>query len=350
MDTILTLDAVGTSCPDTTAETADRDRACRIRAAVRARSAELRARHPLLRHQDALGAGALACSTLGVLAVAGGYISGAVAWWAAVPLAAMCMAVAHEIEHDTIHRLYFPRRAAVQHAMLATCWLLRPYTVSPWVRRPLHLLHHRASGTVDDLEERAINNGVPWGPRRVLLMLDPLLGAAWQLRGDPRAHRMLPRPQALAYAPLAFVAIGVWGLFLGAHTAELIVGAPLLTTGLPHTVLGIVDFLIVVWIAPNLLRVACLQFISSNLHYFGDVEAGNVLRQTQVLNRWYLAPLQLFCANFGSTHSIHHFVPSDPFYVRQLTAPAAHRVMRENGVRFNDLGTFRRANRWEKNL
>ena len=29
---------------------------------------------------------------------------------------------------------------------------------------------------------------------------------------------------------------------------------------------------------------------------------------------------------------------------RQMTAPVAHRVMRENGVRFNDLGTFRRAN------
>jgi hypothetical protein len=39
-------------------------------------------------------------------------------------------------------------------------------------------------------------------------------------------------------------------------------------------------------------------------------------------------------------------VPNDPFYVRQLTAEAAHAVMAENGVRFNDLGTFRRANRY----
>jgi hypothetical protein len=96
------------------------------------------------------------------------------------------------------------------------------------------------------------------------------------------------------------------------------------------------------------LRGACLHFISSNMHYFGDVEEGNIVQQTQVLNRWYLAPLQLFCANFGSTHGIHHFVPSDPFYVRQLTARAAHRAMRDNGVRFNDLGTFRRANRFAR--
>jgi len=31
-----------------------------------------------------------------------------------------------------------------------------------------------------------------------------------------------------------------------------------------------------------------------------------------------------------------------------LIAPEAHRVLREHGVRFNDFGTFRRANRWMK--
>ncbi|EDX89618.1 hypothetical protein ADG881_1720 [Alcanivorax sp. DG881] len=35
----------------------------------------------------------------------------------------------------------------------------------------------------------------------------------------------------------------------------------------------------------------------------------------------------------------------DPFHVRQMTAKRAHGVLKENGVRFNDLGTFRRANR-----
>ena len=50
--------------------------------------------------------------------------------------------------------------------------------------------------------------------------------------------------------------------------------------------------------------------------------------------------------NFGSSHAIHHFVVKEPFYIRQLTVPFAHRVMREMGVRFNDFGTFARANRW----
>jgi hypothetical protein len=33
-------------------------------------------------------------------------------------------------------------------------------------------------------------------------------------------------------------------------------------------------------------------------------------------------------------------------YIRQWTAPVAYRVMCEMGVRFNDLGTFGRANRF----
>jgi hypothetical protein len=36
----------------------------------------------------------------------------------------------------------------------------------------------------------------------------------------------------------------------------------------------------------------------------------------------------------------------EPFYVRQLVARDAHVVLRAHGVRFNDFGTFGRANRW----
>ena len=79
------------------------------------------------------------------------------------------------------------------------------------------------------------------------------------------------------------------------------------------------------------------------------------MQQTQVLNSWWLAPLRLFCFDFGSTHAIHHFWVPDPFYLRQATASVAHtvfhengaRVFRENGVRFNDLDSFRRANRYQ---
>ena len=104
--------------------------------------------------------------------------------------------------------------------------------------------------------------------------------------------------------------------------------------------------LVAILIFPNLFRMYCLHFITSNMHYYGDVESGNVMQQTQVLNKWYFLPMQLFCFNFGSTHAIHHFVVNETFYIRQFTAKKAHQVMQLQGVRFNDLGTFTRANRY----
>jgi hypothetical protein len=106
------------------------------------------------------------------------------------------------------------------------------------------------------------------------------------------------------------------------------------------------NLLMVVWVGPNMIRSFCLHFVSSNMHYFGDVQKGNFLRQCQVWTAWWMWPFQLFCFNFGSTHAIHHFIVGEPFYVRQLTARRAHQIMRDNGVRFNDYGSFRRANRW----
>jgi hypothetical protein len=80
-----------------------------------------------------------------------------------------------------------------------------------------------------------------------------------------------------------------------------------------------------------------------DLFPFGDVE--RIIDQTQVLNGWYFWPLQLFCANFGGTHGVHHFVVGLPFYLRPVVSGLAHKAMRKYGVRFNDLGTFRRLNR-----
>jgi hypothetical protein len=82
------------------------------------------------------------------------------------------------------------------------------------------------------------------------------------------------------------------------------------------------------------------------MHYYGDIDPQNVIQQTQVLNPWWLMPMNLFCANFGGTHAIHHFVINEPFYIRHLTAHMVYPIMKEVGVRFNDFGTFSRLNRW----
>lgn len=319
--------------------------AARIREGVRLRSREIRDRHPWIQHhQSAIGLVLLLTSFLGMLGCAALFATGGLGAWAVIPAAAFFASIAHEIEHDLIHKCYFPTRRHVANVMLAVGWLMRPSTINPWVRRHLHLLHHRASGTEADIEERAITNGMPMGLRRLLVMTDGLFAGA-ALRPVPaRARLTMARRTFRAYFPLGFVHYGLLYTWLVLHAASILVGA----TFVPPSWMTTVDFLFVVWIAPNVLRTFALHFISSNIHYYGDVEEGDVVRQTQVLDHWAFAPLQLFCANFGSTHGIHHFHVPDPFWLRQLTAPIAHRLMRENGVRFNDLHSWRRANRWGK--
>jgi hypothetical protein len=226
---------------------------------------------------------------------------------------------------------------------------MRPSTIAPWIRRPLHLLHHRISGTQGDIEERAITNGEPMGLRRLLIMTDGLFLGSMLRRVPPGTRGALVKRVFHAYWPLGFVHYGLLYAFLLVHAvgaAAVALGIPFALSPLMTRIIAGVDFLFVVWIAPNVLRTFSLHFISSNMHYFGDVEEGNVLKQAQVLNRWYFLPLQLFCCNFGSTHPIHHIYVPDTFYMRQLTAPVAHRVMRANGVRFNDVRSILRANRY----
>ena len=317
--------------------------AARIRDGVRQRSREIRDRHPWMqRRQSAIGLTLLTASFLGMVGCAALYATGALGTWTVIPAAAFFASIAHEIEHDLIHKCYFPTRRHVANAMLAIGWLMRPSTINPWVRRRLHLLHHRASGTAADIEERAITNGMPMGLRRLLVMTDGLF-AGTALRPLPAGTRRATAVRTFrAYFPLGFVHYGLLYTWLVVHAASVLAGA---ASG-PPSWMSTVDFLYVVWIAPNVLRTFALHFISSNIHYYGDVEEGDVVRQTQVLDHWAFAPLQLFCANFGATHGIHHFHVPDPFWLRQLTAPVAHRLMKENGVRFNDLDSLRRANRW----
>ena len=328
-------------------------RAAHIREVVMARGMELRQRYPWLQHQDALGAGILALALTAMAGSAALYISGHLAWWACLLLNAFFASLTHELEHDLIHSMYFRKQRVPHNLMLALVWLARPSTINPWIRRHLHLNHHKVSGTEADLEERAITNGEPWGFARLLMVGDNMMSSlirvlrarTWRRRGQIILRTLL------VYAPLALLHWGAWYVFLGFHGANVIaglLGAPIEWSATTLAVMQVIDIAVVVIIGPNVLRTFCLHFVSSNMHYYGDVEAGNVIQQTQVLNPWWMWPLQAFCFNFGSTHGIHHFVVKEPFYLRQLTASVAHKVMAEMGVRFNDLGTFTRANRFTR--
>ncbi|TWC32770.1 fatty acid desaturase [Pseudomonas sp. SJZ079] len=339
--------------PASVAQMNAQQRSAHIRETVLAHGVELRQRFPLLRHQDALGAGILAFALAGMLGSAALYLGGHLAWWACLLLNAFFASLTHELEHDLIHSMYFRKRRLPHNLMLALVWLARPSTINPWIRRHLHLNHHKVSGSEQDLEERAITNGEPWGIARLLMVGDNLMAAlirTW--RAPTWAHkRAILRRTLRVYAPLALLNWGTWYVFLGFHALDALshlLGAPIAWSASTLSAMHIVDSAVVVLVGPNVLRTFCLHFVSSNMHYYGDVEPGNVIQQTQVLNPWWLWPLQAFCCNFGSSHAIHHFVVKEPFYIRQLSVPFAHRVMREMGVRFNDFGTFARANRWTR--
>lgn len=327
-------------------------RSAHIREVVLAEGVRLRQRYPWLLHQDALGAGILAFALLGMLGSAALYISGHLAWWACLLLNAFFASLTHELEHDLIHSMYFRKQRLPHNLMMGLVWLARPSTINPWIRRHLHLNHHKVSGTEADMEERAITNGEPWGFARLLMVGDNIMSAFIRLlRAKTWKHKFsILKRSLLVYAPLALLHWGAWYVFLGFHAANGIaslMGAPIEWSPGTLQMMQVIDIAAVVIIGPNVLRTFCLHFVSSNMHYYGDVELGNVIQQTQVLNPWWLWPLQAFCFNFGSTHGIHHFVVKEPFYIRQMTAKVAHKVMAEMGVRFNDLGTFARANRLE---
>ncbi len=342
----------------------DAEKTAYIRQVIVTAGQELRQRHRWLQHQDAIGVSIMALSLTGMLGSGYLYYLGVIAWWMCIPLVAIFASFIHELEHDLIHLMYFRKRPGLNKLMLILGWVARPSTVNPLVRRKLHLHHHKHSGTESDLEERGITNGEPWGLKRLLMTGDNMLAIflrpaqtyamvrkfiAAQNPADPAETRKLAREQRLSYMPLGTLYYLAWHSFVIYHVVAftaVMLGSPLVLSGTAESVVSVLNFLGVTWMLPSFLRTFCLHFISSNMHYYGDVEDGNIMQQTQVLNAWWLFPFQLFCFNFGSTHAIHHFVVKEPFYIRQWTAAQAHQAMRKMGVRFNDMGTFRRANRF----
>ncbi|MFT3925764.1 MAG: fatty acid desaturase [Myxococcales bacterium] len=329
-------------------------------------SDDYRSQHPWLAHQNAIGLTIFLVSSIGIVLAGLGYASGTLPAWAVIPTAAFFMSLLHELEHDLIHRLYFKDNKFLYDTMMFVGWLFRPSTINPWIRRDLHLHHHRASGSESDLEERGITNGETWGVRRFLMTFDSMLAIflrpltlkrmVWayiraQKPASKAEQRRLLWRNRLSYFPLGTIHYTLWHFWLFVNVGGLVARACGLSLTLPTQLnawLPTVNFLVVVWVGPNVLRSFCLHFVSSNMHYYGDIEPRNTIQQTQVWNAAWLLPLQLFCFNFGSTHGIHHFVVQEPFYLRQLVVSESHALMRKYGVRFNDFGTFRRNNRWQR--
>lgn len=339
-----------------------------IRKEVQQASKEIRLKYPILQHQNTIGFFLFAFSIAMILLTAYLYLSNAIGFVITTISVAFWTSILHELEHDLIHFMYFKKNKFIQDLMMLGVWVFRPMTINPWLRREIHFHHHRVSGTRTDIEERGVTNGEPWSFKRFITTADIFLGGV--LRGnvirkdiiDAVKKGELPKAQALEFKkvklygmlPFTLLLYAIWYVFLAHYTIHFITQLMDISYQSPawlQSQFTWINPLVAILIFPNLFRMFSLHFITSNMHYYGDVESGNVMQQTQVLNKWYFIPFQLFCFNFGSTHAIHHFVVNETFYVRQLTAKTAHKVMREQGVRFNDIAAFRRDNRfYEKQL
>lgn len=334
-----------------------------IRREVQLASKEMRAKYPFLKHQNAIGFFIFSFSIAMIILSAVLYLQHKIPAIVVILSVAFWTSFLHELEHDLIHYMYFKKNKFLHNLMMLGVWVFRPMTINPWLRRDIHFHHHRVSGTKTDIEERGVTNGEKWTFRRFLTTADLLLGGV--LRGNLVRNDIkeavksgeLPVEQALVFKkvktygmmPFTLALYFVWYFFLAHYALHFISG--LFNLGYQSPAIVEAQFkwinpLVMILILPNLMRMFCLHFITSNMHYYGDVELGNAMQQTQVLNKWYFIPFQIFCFNFGSTHAIHHFVVNETFYVRQMTASKAHKVMKEQGVRFNDLGAFKRANRF----
>lgn len=317
-----------------------------IRCAIRAEEQRLLNSYPLLAFQDALGFTCFFCSLVAMGGMAALYLHDAIPWWLTIPVMALPLSILHELEHDLIHNLYFKRRSWIQNSMFFVIWIAK-LSLNPWYRRTLHLKHHQVSGQETDIEERLIGLGLPCGPLRLLVTIHPMGG----LLLFPRIKREVPE-----FQPWRLVLLSVPTYLLFLITWESFAGYSRLRTGwtvpldpahlLPDSGWPWARDLSILLVLPNMLRQACLVFMSSHSHYYGDIPERDVFFQNQILNTWMFLPFQIFCFNFGATHIIHHYVVNQPFYLRQMVAGAAQSEMRRQGIRLNDMGTFWRDNRW----
>jgi len=280
------------------------------------------------------------------------------AWWngslslpALLVINAFAISILHEIEHDLIHELYFKKSPWVQDLMFLGIWFVKS-NVSPWWRKHYHLHHHQNSGQANDVEERLIGLGLPWySPTRILLTVAPtfaLLVISDIAKDEPEFSRwklvecnvplILISTISMIVQPILSFGGGEVLLQAGLLPADLLA---LLYRLLPAMLLynASVNY-------PNILRQSSLVIVSTYCHYYGDIPEKDVFFQTQILDHPLLWPFQFFCFNFGATHIIHHFVTRQPFYLRQVLAPAVVPLMKAQGCRHNDMGNNFRGNRW----
>ena len=310
--------------------------------AIKFEEKKLRARHTFLAHQNTLGL-IIVLTSLGALIGLGTlYYLAVIPAWLCIIAAAIVTSISHEMEHDLIHKQYFGKHPIMHNLLMLIVWCMRPNTINPWFRRKIHLHHHKVSGTDQDIEERLVGNGTKKPFIRAVIVCDGLLSlmiSGLRMQKEIKGFRFLTIfnagfPLATAYFVMLYG-------FLGFHLLNFLA----IPIDYPQWLLSNmswINLVMVTLIFPNVLRSASLNLVTSSMHYYGGVN--NLLQQTHVLTHWAFAPFQLFCFNFGATHTIHHFIPNQPFYIRQWISKQVLPIMATHGVRFNDLASLKYAN------
>ncbi|MBB1296087.1 fatty acid desaturase [Pseudoalteromonas sp. SR41-7] len=314
--------------------------------AIKAEEALLRQKYPLLEHQNTLGLIILLLSLSALIGVGVLYYLALIPAWVCIVLAAIAASISHELEHDLIHKQYFSNQPFMHNFMMLVVWLMRPNTISPWYRRKMHLHHHKTSGTQQDLEERLVGNGIKNPFLRALVIVDGLLGLVISTKRFRKEINGFSFSSVFnAGFPVTTVYFAILYSVIVFHSVDLFIPLSLNSPSWLLSTMDVFEFLMVVLIVPNIIRSSSLNFVTSSMHYYGGVN--NMLEQTHVLTSRLFMPFHFFCFNFGKTHTIHHFVPNQPFYLRQMLSKKILRVMAQHNVRFNDFDSIKNANAYK---
>jgi hypothetical protein len=322
---------------------------------IRKAENEIREQYPIFhrKYQDLLGAVAL-FGSIGMIGLASYcYLNNPITVWSsiiAIFSVAFWTSFVHEMEHDFIHNLYFKSNDLVHSVLFMIIWVVK-MSYSPFDRKVVHLRHHRVSGHYNDLEERFIGLGTPVNWRRAVLTAHPIAMLLalheTELENPNEDYEAMIAGSVVSVLPV-FVLVYVFMIVYGG----LFVFYPELkeSSWAQSTVLQWIFHFNILNILPGILRQGCLQLMSNSSHYYGDIPRNSLFYQNQIMDHWCLIPFQLFCFNFGATHIIHHYVPQQPFYIRQLVYGRVRDFMVSKGVRANDFDAVFRGNRYFKSV
>ena len=117
----------------------DEQRTKIIRKEIQMAYKEIRAKYPILQHQNLIGFSIFLVSICMIILSAVLYLQGKISAVVVIVSVAFWTSFLHELEHDLIHFMYFKKNKFIQNLMLLGVWVFRPMTINPWFRRDLQI-------------------------------------------------------------------------------------------------------------------------------------------------------------------------------------------------------------------